>query len=113
MKLPSWLRWPWVSREWADTLAERVDLREEQRDKALDEKKAAQFAARTAAEKFVDADLELLRCKDVIAMHIVAAGHPSTVLHSPQEFATSLRQALADAGVDLTAELARLEGAEL
>ncbi|MDX3243497.1 hypothetical protein [Streptomyces sp. ME18-1-4] len=113
MKRPSWLRWPCVSAEWADTLQARVERRETERDEALDAKKAAQFAARTAAEKFVDADLELLRCKDVIAMHIVAAGHPSTVLHSPQEFATALQQALADAGVDLTAELARLEGADL
>lgn len=56
---------------------------------------------------------ELSRAKDVVASHIVAAGHPSTVLHDPKAFAESLRQALADAGVDLRLELARLEGADL
>lgn len=56
---------------------------------------------------------ELSRAKDVVASHIVAAGHPSTVLHDPKAFAESLRQALADAGVDIRLELARLEGADL
>ncbi len=56
---------------------------------------------------------ELSRAKDVIASHLVAAGHPSTVLHDVKGFAESLRQALAAAGVDLRLELARLEGADL
>ena len=56
---------------------------------------------------------ELSRAKDVIASHIVAAGHPSTVLHDPKAFAEALRQALADAGVDIRIELARLEGVDL
>jgi hypothetical protein len=56
---------------------------------------------------------ELSRAKDVIALHIVAAGHPSTVLHDVRSFADALQQALTDAGVDLQIELARLEGAEL
>lgn len=37
MRRPSWFRCPWVSREWADTLAVRVEEREEERDAALAE----------------------------------------------------------------------------
>lgn len=69
--------------------------------------------ARATASALLRISGELSAAKDVIAMHIVAAGHPSTVLHSPQKCMESLRQALADAGVDLRVELARLEGAEL
>lgn len=56
---------------------------------------------------------ELSCAKDVVASHIVAAGHPSTVLHDVCSFAESLQQALADAGVDIRIELDRLEGADL
>jgi hypothetical protein len=56
---------------------------------------------------------ELSTAKEVIASHIVAAGHPSTVLHDVHSFGNALQQALTDAGVDLRLELARLEGAEL
>jgi uncharacterized protein len=56
---------------------------------------------------------ELSRAKDVIALHLVAAGHPSTVLHDAKTFADALQQALTDAGVDLQIELARLEGTHL
>ncbi|MEU8756268.1 hypothetical protein AB0C88_37850 [Streptomyces chartreusis] len=56
---------------------------------------------------------ELSRAKDVIASHLVAAGHPSTVLHDVRTFRDALTQALTDAGVDIRLELARLEGAEL
>jgi len=37
MKRPSWLRWPCVSAEWADTLQARVARREAERDEALAE----------------------------------------------------------------------------
>lgn len=56
---------------------------------------------------------ELDRCKEVVALHIVAAGHPSTVVHDVQAFAESLREALAANRVDLRIELARMEGADL
>lgn len=56
---------------------------------------------------------ELSRAKDVIASHLVHVGHPSTVLHDVHAFATALQQALTDAGVDLRAELALMEGADL
>jgi hypothetical protein len=69
--------------------------------------------ARATASALLRVSGELSRAKDVIASHIAAAGHPSTVLQSPQEFAEALRQALADTGVDLRIEFARLEGADL
>ena len=34
MKRPSWLRWPCVSAEWADTLQARVERREAERNEA-------------------------------------------------------------------------------
>lgn len=91
MKRPAWLRWP-VSGEWADTLAERVELREIERDEATD---------------------ELSTVKDIVASHIVAAKHPSSALSDAHSMAIALQEALEAAGVDLTAELARLEGADL
>lgn len=65
---------------------------------------------RASANQLLRVAAELSTTKDVVASHIVAAGHPSTVLHSPREFAESLRQSLADAGVDLRIELAQAEG---
>jgi hypothetical protein len=94
-----------LRRQYADLQARyqaRVAADETQHETAEAEEYAL---ARVAAE--------LDRCKEVVASHIVAAGHPSTVLQSPQQFAESLRQSLADAGVDLRLELARLEGGQL
>ncbi|WP_406444446.1 hypothetical protein OHB14_36460 [Streptomyces sp. NBC_01613] len=56
---------------------------------------------------------ELSRAKDVIALHIAAAGHPSTTLHDPKTFARALREACEAHHVDIRIELARLEGADL
>jgi hypothetical protein len=56
---------------------------------------------------------ELSRMKDVVALHLVAAGHPSTVVHDVRTFAEALREALAASRVDICLELARLEGADL
>lgn len=92
MKRPSWLRCPLVSREWADTLQARVVQREEQRDAAFD---------------------ELALIKDEIALHIVAAKHPSSALSDAHSFAIALQEALEAHGVELRPQLARLEGADL
>lgn len=69
----------------------------------------------TGAEQYALTHIaaELDRCKEVVALHIVAAGHPSTVVHDVQAFAESLREALAANRVDLRIELARMEGADL
>jgi hypothetical protein len=56
---------------------------------------------------------ELSRMKDVVALHLVAAGHPSTVVHDVKAFAEALREALAASRVDICLELGRLEGADL
>ena len=92
MNRPSWLRCPWVSREWADTLAKRVERREQQRDAAFD---------------------ELALIKDEIALHIVAAKHPSSALFDAHSFAVALQETLEANGIELRVQLARLEGADL
>lgn len=56
-------------------------------------------------------DLDALR--EVVALHIVAADHPSSALSDAHSMAVSLRETVAAHGIDLTPELARLEGAEL
>jgi hypothetical protein len=84
----------------------RVERLIAERDTALDNHRAAAAAARRVAA-------ELSRMKDVVALHIVAAGHPSTVLHDPKRIGEALREELAANGVDLRLELARLEGVEL
>ncbi|MCX4703921.1 hypothetical protein [Streptomyces sp. NBC_01373] len=98
------------SRRWLADQNERLTNRNEQLDGAITE---AVRNERATASQLLRIAGELSTAKDVIASHIVAAGHPSTVLHDPKAFAESLRQALSDAGVDLQIELARLEGADL
>ncbi|MFD3929721.1 hypothetical protein [Streptomyces sp. NPDC058614] len=69
--------------------------------------------ARACASQMERLAHELSRGKDVIATHMIAVAHPSTVLHSPQQCMESLREALASVGFDLRLELERLEGADL
>ncbi|WP_329336187.1 hypothetical protein OG252_13350 [Streptomyces sp. NBC_01352] len=99
-----------TSRRELEARNERLTARNERLDGAIDE---AVRNERATANQLLRIAGELSTAKDVIASHIVAAGHPSTVLHDPKAFAESLRQALTDAGVDLRIELARLEGADL
>lgn len=56
---------------------------------------------------------ELDALREQVAMHIVAAEHPSSELSDAHSMAVSLRDALAAHGIDLRPELARLEGADL
>lgn len=95
------------------TLIERNTDLNARADKLAADLEEAEGEARACATALLCLGGELSRAKDVIASHIVAAGHPSTVLHDVHAFTTSLEQALADAGVDLRVELARLEGADL
>jgi hypothetical protein len=94
-------------------LTEQNRLLAARNERLTDDVEAHAGEARATAAALLRTSYELSRAKDVVASHIVAAGHPSTVLQSPQEFAEALRVALADAGVDLRIELARLEGADL
>jgi hypothetical protein len=86
--------------------ADHIDRLIRERNKYEEDAAAAVYALEKTAG-------ELSRAKDVVAMHIVAAGHPSTVVHDVRSFADALREELAANGVDLRLELARLEGAEL
>lgn len=56
---------------------------------------------------------ELSDLKDEVALHIVAAEHPSSALSDAASMALSLREALEARGVDLRIELGRLEGGRL
>lgn len=80
-------------------------------ERLLEERDAARRDAHACAHAIQDVAGELSRAKDVVASHIIAAGHPSHALHAADEFAAGLRQALTDAGVDLHIELDRSEGA--
>lgn len=82
-------------------------------ERLLTDRDAHAEESRASGSQLLRISAELSRAKDVIASHIAAAGHPSTVLQSPQDFAEALRQALQDAGVDIRIELARMEGADL
>lgn len=97
------------SRRWLIEQNERLTARNEQLAGAIEE---AVVCERASASQLLRVATELSVAKDVVASHIAAAGHTSTVLHSPQQFAEALREALSDAGVDLRIELARLEGLE-
>lgn len=56
---------------------------------------------------------ELSDLKDEIALHIVAAKHPSSALSDAHSMAISLLEACDARGIDLRIELAHLEGADL
>ncbi|MCI3246497.1 hypothetical protein [Streptomyces spinosisporus] len=95
------------------TLTDRNDRQAKQIDRLIAERDAARHDAEANAYALQQVAGELSRCKDVVASHLVAAGHPSTVLHDVRHFRDSLQQALEDARVDLRLELARLEGSQL
>lgn len=56
---------------------------------------------------------ELATAKDVIASHVAALTHPTTVPGDAAKFAKELLHALAAAGISLRAELARHDGSAL
>lgn len=56
---------------------------------------------------------ELSDLKDEVALHIIAAEHPSSALSDARSMALSLREACEARGIDLRLELARLEGSGL
>jgi hypothetical protein len=94
-------------------IIDRANAANARADSAAAHLAASEGDADACASALEEVSGELSRAKDVIALHIVAAGHPSTVLHDVRSFADALQQALTDAGVDLQIELARLEGAGL
>jgi hypothetical protein len=94
-------------------LADRYQRRGTQIERLISERDAYKTDAAANAHALEQVAGELSRAKDVIASHLVAAGHPSTVLHTVHDFADALQQALTDARVDLRLELNRLEGSDL
>jgi hypothetical protein len=51
--------------------------------------------------------------KDEVALHIVAAEHPSSALSDARSMALALREACEARGIDLRIELGRLDGSDL
>lgn len=94
-------------------LVERYQRRGRHIEQLIAERDTAQEEAATVGRVLEEVAGELSRAKDVVASHLVAAGHPSTVLHDVRHFRDALEQALTDAGVDIRLELARMEGADL
>jgi hypothetical protein len=58
----------------------------------------------------VQAALQAEALREVLAMHIVAAEHPSSEASSAAAMATALREDLEARGIDISRELARHEG---
>ena len=94
-----------LAEQGADLAARNERLREK-----LADAEAGQQASASQMERIAHA---LSRGKDVIATHMVAVAHPSTVLHSPQACMESLREALTAVGFDLRLELGRVDGSTL
>lgn len=94
-----------LAEQGADLAARNERLREK-----LADAEAGQQASASQMERIAH---ELSRGKDVIATHMVAVAHPSTVLHSPQACMESLREALTAVGFDLRLELGRVDGSTL
>lgn len=107
------LRWPWVRRTQAETQQQRAERFLQERDNARTERQTFRTAAIAASRLYTAADRELGLYQEIVATHVHAAGHPSTVLHDVHTFADALVQALTDAGVDIRGELNRLEGTDL
>lgn len=74
---------------------------------------ALKQAAKDGSEARQIIAAELSDLKDEVALHIVAAEHPSSALSDARSMALSLREALQARGIDLRIELGRLEGSDL
>lgn len=101
--------WPFKSRRLQSDLdavkADRERIRSERNQFAKDASTCARQLERHASE--------LSTIRDEVALHIVAAKHPSSALSDAHSSAIALQEALAAHGIDLRVELARLEGADL
>lgn len=95
------------------TLAARNQSQAARIDRLIEERDGFKEAAAACASQLERIARELSYGKDVIATHMVAVAHPSTVLHSPQACMESLHEALTAVGFNLRLELARLEGTVL
>lgn len=98
------MRWPLITRR---RLAAELDHQKRSYDLAIKHVAAGNRDALAAVAT------ELSGLKDEVALHIVAAEHPSSALSDARSMALSLREALDACGVDLRIELGRLEGSDL
>jgi hypothetical protein len=87
----------------------RDELDKQQRGFQAEMKQAAQHGS--SARQILARELSEL--KDEVALHIVAAEHPSSALSDARSMALSLREAVESRGIDLRIELGRLEGGDL
>jgi len=94
-------------------LADRNRSQGAQIERLITERDAAQETADACASQLGRVAGELSGLKDEVAMHIVAAEHPSSALSDARSMALSLREALEARGIDLRIEFARLEGSDL
>jgi hypothetical protein len=67
-------------------------------------------AVATHQQAAVKAARQAEALRELLAVHIVAAEHPSSEASSAAAMATALREDLQSRGIDLTRELARHEG---
>jgi uncharacterized coiled-coil protein SlyX len=98
------------SRRELEARTDRQAARIDELTKKLAEAEAGETACANQLKRIAH---ELSRGKDVIATHMVAVAHPSTVLHSPQACMESLHEALTAVGFDLRIELERVDGSQL
>lgn len=94
-------------------LADRYQRRGAHIERLIGERDSHKETADACASQLARLAGELSDLKDEIALHIVAAEHPSSALSTAASMALSLREACEARGVDLRLELARLEGSEL
>jgi len=96
---------PFVSRgKYESVMADRERIREERTQFSKD--------ATACARQLERFTRELSDLKEEIALHIVAAKHPSSEATDAHSAAIALHEALQARGIDLRVELARLEGAD-
>jgi hypothetical protein len=95
------------------TLTDRNQRQAAQIERLTAELETCKDQARADGNAVRRAMTELSAAKDVIAMHIVAAKHPSSALTDAHSMGVALQEALAAIGVDIRIELARMEGSDL
>lgn len=92
MRRPAWLRWPWVSAEWADTLQERVDRLRNERDEALGQRDTAVFNREQILRQLAEADATNRRVHD---RNLELGRRISQLTESDPEYAAQLERRVA------------------
>lgn len=93
MRRPAWLRWPWVSAEWADTLQERVDRLRNERDEALGQRDTAVFNRQQIGGQLAEADATNRRVHD---RNLELGRRISQLTESDPEYTAQLERQVAE-----------------